>query len=116
MLIRIILRNAHTIFQHSPNIEIVAENNTAEILKMRNNPDRPVPTTTFVDKTTLTIGNKTIQMTYPGPYHQRGNIFIYVPERKIISGGDFDQLAPGEVPWKHLAATPEVPNCFDKIL
>ena len=98
---------AHTIFQHSPNIEIVAENNTAEILKMRNDPDRPVPTTTFVDKTTLTIGNKTIQMTYPGPYHQRGNIFIYVPEQKVLMA--VDQLAPGELPWKHLAATPEVP-------
>ena len=59
------------------------------------------------DNTTLTIGNKTIQMTYPGPYHQRDNIFIYVPEQKVLMA--VDQLAPGEVPWKHLAATPEVP-------
>jgi glyoxylase-like metal-dependent hydrolase (beta-lactamase superfamily II) len=95
------------IFQQQPDIEIVAHNETADILKMRNDPQRPIPTTTFVDNTTLTIGNKTIQLTYPGPYHQRGNIFVYVPEQKVLMA--VDQLAPGEVPWKHLAATPEVP-------
>jgi len=95
------------IFQQQPDIEIVAQNETADILKMRNDPERLIPTATFVDNTTLTIGNKTIQLTYPGPYHQRGNIFVYVPEQKVLMA--VDQLAPGEVPWKHLAATPEVP-------
>ena len=98
---------AHVIFKQQPEIEIIAQNETAEILKMRNDPDRPIPTTTFVDNTNLTIGNKTIQLTYPGPYHQRGNIFIYVPEQKVLMA--VDQLAAGEVPWKHLDATPEVP-------
>ena len=74
---------------------------------MRDDPDRPIPTTTFVDNTTMTIGNKTIQLSYPGPYHQRGNIFIHLPEQKVLMA--VDQLTPGEVPWKHLAATPEVP-------
>jgi glyoxylase-like metal-dependent hydrolase (beta-lactamase superfamily II) len=97
---------AHVIFQQQPGIEIVAQNETASILKRRNDPDRPIPTTTFVDNTTLTIGCKTIQLIYPGRYHQRGNIFIYVPEQKVFMA--VDQLVPGEVPWKHLAATPEV--------
>jgi len=92
---------------HQPGIEIVAQKETGDILKMRNDSDRPIPTITFLDNTTLTIGNKTIQLTYPGPYHQRGNIFIYLPEQKVLMA--VDQLAPGEVPWKHLAATPEVP-------
>ncbi len=74
---------------------------------MANDPERPVPTKTFVDNTTLTFGNKTLQLTYPGQYHQRGNIFIYNPEQKVLMA--VDQLSPGEVPWKHLAATPEVP-------
>ena len=94
------------IFQQ-PGIETVAQKETGDILKMRNDSERPFPTITFVDNTTLTIGNKTIQLTYPGPYHQRGNIFIYLPEQKVLMA--VDQLAPGEVPWKHLAATPEVP-------
>ena len=98
---------AHIIFQQQPKIEIVAQQETADILKMRNDSERPIPTTTFVDNTTLTVGNKTLQLIYPGAYHQRGNIFIYVPEQKVLMA--VDQLAPGEVPWKHLAATPEVP-------
>jgi glyoxylase-like metal-dependent hydrolase (beta-lactamase superfamily II) len=93
------------IFQ--PGIDIVAQQETADILKMRNDTERPIPTTTFLDNTTLNIGNKTIQLIYPGPYHQRGNIFIYVPEQKVLMA--VDQLSPDEVPWKHLAATPEVP-------
>ena len=90
-----------------PDVEIMAEKNTADILTMANDPERPVPTKTFVDNTTLTFGNKTLQLTYPGQYHQRGNIFIYNPEQKVLMA--VDQLSPGEVPWKHLAATPEVP-------
>ena len=94
------------IFQQ-PGIEIVAQKETGDILKMRKDSERPIPTITFLDNTTLTIGNKTLQLAYPGPYHQRGNIFIYLPEQKVLMA--VDQLAPGEVPWKHLAATPEVP-------
>ena len=98
---------AHTIIEQNPNIKIISQKETADILKMRNDSDRLIPTTTFVNNTTMTIGNKTIQLTYPGPYHQRGNIFIYLPEQKVLMA--VDQLAPGEVPWKHLVDTPEVP-------
>jgi glyoxylase-like metal-dependent hydrolase (beta-lactamase superfamily II) len=103
------------IFQ--PGIEIIAEKNTADILATANDTERPVPTTSFVDNTTLTIGNKTLQLAYPGQYHQRGNIFIYNPEQKVLMA--VDQLAPGEVPWKHLSATPEVPalmRSYDQVL
>ena len=90
-----------------PDIEIMAEKNTEDILTITNDPERPIPTITFVDNTTLTFGNKTLQLTYPGRYHQRGNIFIYNPEQKVLMA--VDQLDPGEVPWKHLAAMSEVP-------
>ncbi len=73
---------------------------------MRKDSERPIPTKTFLDNTILTIENKTFQLAYPGPYHQRGNIFIYLPEQKVLMA--VDQLASGEVPWKHLAATPDV--------
>jgi glyoxylase-like metal-dependent hydrolase (beta-lactamase superfamily II) len=98
---------AHTIVQQDPDIKIIAQNETADILKMRNDPNRPFPTITFVDNTTMNVGNTTIRLTYPGPYHQRGNIFIYLPEQKVLMA--VDQLTPGEVPWKHLDVTPEVP-------
>ena len=98
---------AHTIVQQDPDIKIIAQNETADILKMRNDPNRHFPTITFVDNTTMNVGNTTIQLTYPGPYHQRGNIFVYLPEQKVLMA--VDQLTPGEVPWKHLDVTPEVP-------
>lgn len=100
-----------------PGVEIIAEKNTGDILKAANDTERPIPTKTFVDNTTLTIGNKTVQLTFPGPFHQRGNIFIYVPEQKVMMV--VDQLVPGNVPWKHLAATPEVPalmRSYDQVL
>jgi glyoxylase-like metal-dependent hydrolase (beta-lactamase superfamily II) len=91
--------------------EIIAEKNTADILSTSNDSERPIPTTTFENNTTLTIGNKTLQLIYPGQYHQRGNIFIYNPEQKVLMA--VDQVTPGEVPWKHLASTPEVPALME---
>lgn len=89
------------------NVTIVGQENTKDILINANDPDRPVPTLTFVNQTTLNIGNKTIKLFYPGQYHQRGNIFIYLPDQKVLMV--VDQVIPGSVPWKHLASTPEVP-------
>jgi len=90
-----------------PSVDIIAEINTADVLKKANDPERPVPTRVFVDNTTLTVGNKTLHLIYPGQYHQRGNIFMYIPDQRVLMA--VDQLTPGAVPYKHLAATPEVP-------
>ena len=100
-----------------PDVEIIAEQNTADLLKASNDSARTIPTKAFVDNTILTVGNKTIQLTYQGKYHQRGDIFIYVPDQKVMTV--VDQLVPGNVPWKHLAATPEVPallRSYDQVL
>lgn len=88
-------------------INIIAQENTLDLLTSANDPERPIPTLTFENETTLDIGNKTIKLIYPGQYHQRGNIFIYLPEQKVLMV--VDQIIPGSVPWKHLASTPEVP-------
>ncbi|HEY7110124.1 MAG TPA: MBL fold metallo-hydrolase [Nitrososphaeraceae archaeon] len=90
-----------------PSVEIIAETNTADVLNKANDPERPVPTRVFVDNTTLTVANKTLHLIYPGQYHQRGNIFIYIPDQRVLMA--VDQLTPDAVPYKHLAATPEVP-------
>jgi glyoxylase-like metal-dependent hydrolase (beta-lactamase superfamily II) len=100
-----------------PGIEIIAQKDTSNFLKMANDTDRPLPTQTFVNETMLTLGNTTIELTYGGPYHQHGNIFIYVPQNRILMV--VDQLSPGGVPWKHLATTPHVPSyiqSYDQVL
>lgn len=100
-----------------PGIEIIAQRDTSNFLKMANNTDRPLQTQTFVNETMLTLGNTTVELTYGGPYHQDGNIFIYIPQNRILMV--VDQLSPGGVPWKHLATTPHVPSyiqSYDQVL
>jgi glyoxylase-like metal-dependent hydrolase (beta-lactamase superfamily II) len=101
-----------------PGIEIVAQNHTLNFLKMANNDtERPLPTQIFTNETTITLGNSTVELAYGGPYHQDGNIFVYVPQDKTLMV--VDQLSPGGVPWKHLATTPHAPSyikSYDQVL
>lgn len=91
-----------------PGVEIIAQKDTSNFLKMANDTDRPLPTQIFDNETTITLGNATLQLAYGGPYHQNGNIFIYAPQHKILMA--VDQFSPGGTPWKHLATTPHVPS------
>ena len=105
---------AHTL---PAGIEIVAQEDTLNFLKMANDTERPLPTQIFDNETTVTLGNATLQLSYGGPYHQNGNIFIYAPQHKILMA--VDQFSPGGTPWKHLATTPHVPSyiqSYDQVL
>ena len=105
---------AHTL---PAGIEIVAQEDTLNFLKMANDSERPLPTQIFDNETTVTLGNATLQLSYGGPYHQNGNIFIYAPQHKILMA--VDQFSPGGTPWKHLATTPHVPSyiqSYDQVL
>jgi len=98
-------------------IEIVAQKDTLGFLQMANDTGRPLPTQIFDNETTITLGNTTLQLSYGGPYHQNGNIFIYSPQHKILMA--VDQFSPGGTPWKHLATTPHVPSyvqSYDQVL
>ena len=65
------------------NVTIIAHNETAKILNERNDTDRPVPDTNFTGEMNLPIGNQSLQLLYPGPYHQHGNVFVYLPEHRV---------------------------------
>ncbi|MDN5846807.1 MAG: MBL fold metallo-hydrolase [Candidatus Nitrosocosmicus sp.] len=95
------------------NVTIIAHNKTAEILIDRNDTNRPVPDMVFFNEMNLPIGDQEIQLLYPGPYHQRGNIFVYMPEHKVLMAGDY--VVPGGVLWKHLGVTPDVPTLIKSI-
>jgi glyoxylase-like metal-dependent hydrolase (beta-lactamase superfamily II) len=99
------------------NVTIIAHNETAKILNERNDTDRPVPNMNFNKEMNLTIDNQSLQLIYPGPYHQLGNIFVYLPEHKVLMA--VDNVVPGGLLWKHLGVTPDVPtliNSIDQIL
>ena len=95
------------------NITIIAHNETAKILNERNDPDRPVPDMNFTGEMNLQLGDQVLQLLYPGPYHQQGNTFVYLPEQKVLMA--VDHVVPGGVPWKLLSVTPDVPAFIKSI-
>ncbi len=95
------------------NVTIIAHNETAKILKERNDTNRPVPDMSFSKEMNLPIGDQVLQLLYPGPYHQQGNIFVYLPEHKVLMA--VDNVVPGGLLWKHLGVTPDVPALIKSI-
>jgi len=94
----------------------IAHEETASQLDSANDPDRsyafglfvggstvPLPTVTFSDTYTLTVGNQTLELEYRGPNHEPGNIFIYAPRQKVLML--VDVIFPGWVPFMDLALT-----------
>ncbi len=96
---------------------IIAHEATLAQLKLvnANDPDRkpvpwgtfvgggpiPLPTQTFADEMTLTVGSQTLELSYKGPAHEPGNIFIYAPEHKVLMF--IDVIFPGWSPFLDLA-------------
>jgi glyoxylase-like metal-dependent hydrolase (beta-lactamase superfamily II) len=95
------------------NVTRIAHNETARVLNERNDPNRPVPDMNFTREMNLPIGDQVLQLLYPGPYHQQGNIFVYLPEHKVLMA--VDHVVPGGVPWKHLTNTPDVSALINSI-
>src|ERR687895_1097361 len=95
------------------NVTIIAHNETARILNERNDPDRPVPDMNFTREMNLQLGDQVLHLMYPGPYHQQGSTFVYLPEHRVLMA--VDHAAPGGVPWKHLTVTPDVPAFVESI-
>jgi len=81
---------------------------TAALLDRDDDPNRPVPTVTFADSYTLTLGNQTLQLDYHGSNHEPGNIFIYAPQQKVLMVVDI--VFPGWVPFADLALAEDVPG------
>lgn len=70
------------------NVTMIAHNETSKILNERNDTNRPVPNLSFTGEMNLPIGDQVLQLLYPGPYHQQGNIFAHIPEHKVLMAVD----------------------------
>lgn len=90
------------------NAVYVAQKQTAEILTRRRDPRRPVPTLTFDNSYTLTVGDQTLVLDYKGVNHEAGNIFIYAPKQKVLML--VDVVYPGWMPYKNLGIAEDVPG------
>jgi glyoxylase-like metal-dependent hydrolase (beta-lactamase superfamily II) len=47
-----------------------------------------LPTLTFTDKVTIELGDRTVELIYPGPSHTAGSSFVLVPDVKVLFAGD----------------------------
>jgi len=88
----------------------VAHELTAQELRRRQDPNRPLPDVTFSDTYSVKLGNQVVELSYPGLQHSPGNVFIYLPKQKVLML--VDVLYPGWVPFKDFAVAASVPGYF----
>jgi glyoxylase-like metal-dependent hydrolase (beta-lactamase superfamily II) len=80
----------------------IAHRDTAALLREEADPNRPVPSITFSEHYTLSVGTQTLMLDYHGPNHDVGNIFIYAPRQKVLML--VDVIWPGWAPFDRLGS------------
>jgi glyoxylase-like metal-dependent hydrolase (beta-lactamase superfamily II) len=98
-------------------VTVIAQEETGHILKRMADPKRRLPTETFAERNTLQLGRQRLELYYPGPNHQPGNIFVYAPEQKVLLA--IDLVFPGWVPFARLAVSQDIPGfiaAYDRLL
>ena len=86
--------------------KLYAHEDVAALLKREGNPNRPVPSHTFSDSMTLSVGSDSLHLDYHGPNHSPGNIFVYAPAQRTLMLVDI--VFPGWVPFAYLAQSQDV--------
>lgn len=99
--------------------EYIAHDETRKLLERISirDPLRPIPNVVFEKDKVVRVGNQTLELSYKGPNHLEGNIFIYAPCAKTLML--VDVVFPGWVPFSELAASVDVAgyiNAHDQIL
>jgi glyoxylase-like metal-dependent hydrolase (beta-lactamase superfamily II) len=100
----------HFIYTHSHNDHVggatrfpgatkIAHEEARRLLAFHNDPARPAPDQ-VVDgpHTSLTIGGETVELIYPGPNHEVGNILVHFPAQKLTIMTDL--VMPGWAPYR----------------
>lgn len=70
-----------------PNIERIAASRPQWAEEMREVRVTP-PTLTFRDALTLYLDGRVIELRHPGPAHTMGDVYVYLPEEKVLFAGD----------------------------
>ena len=90
---------------------------TAEHLKMKNDPQRPIPTVTFDDQFILLVGDQILELSYIGAFHSKGDIVIYSPAHKVVMAVDL--FHPNAAPFQYFGITRDMGEhllAHDKLL
>jgi glyoxylase-like metal-dependent hydrolase (beta-lactamase superfamily II) len=108
---------AGLVVRQSPKIEIVAEDGVARFLREQKDPARPVPTSVFKDRETLTFGSMTAELEVGYWHSPPGDLFIYLPDKKILMA--VDTMSSGSVPFMGFDLTMNTDvylKVFDRLL
>jgi glyoxylase-like metal-dependent hydrolase (beta-lactamase superfamily II) len=100
-----------------PNVKIIAEDGVAQFLREKNDPRRPIPTESFEDHYTLTLGSAIIEMKHGNWHSNEGDLYIYIPAKKVLMA--IDTLPPGSAQFMDLDLTANFRDymaMFDKVL
>jgi glyoxylase-like metal-dependent hydrolase (beta-lactamase superfamily II) len=111
------IAGAGLILKQNPKIEIVAEEGVAKVLGELKDPSRPVPTRVFKDHETLTLGSMTAELKVGYWHSPPGDLFIYLPDRKVLMA--VDTMSSGSVPFMGLDLTMNMDaymKVFDQML
>jgi glyoxylase-like metal-dependent hydrolase (beta-lactamase superfamily II) len=107
---------AAEVVKTNPAMQIVAHEETRKALARANDPHRPVPKQTFNTQDVdfpLVVGNQRLQLRYPGPNHDPGNIGIYHPGQKVLML--VDVVYPGWMMWRRLGLATDIPGYFNLV-
>jgi glyoxylase-like metal-dependent hydrolase (beta-lactamase superfamily II) len=100
----------HFIYTHShadrvgavtkfPGARRIAHEEAARLLANHDDPARPLPDQVIDGRrTVLTIGGEEVQLIYPGPNHEVGNILVHFPAQKLSVMTDV--VMPGWAPYR----------------
>ncbi len=89
------------------NATYIAQEETANQLRLANDSNRPLPNITFTDKYEIRVDNEPVlKLDYPGVTHEAGNIYIYAPNQKALMF--VDVIYPGWVPFDGLGGSENV--------
>ena len=89
-----------------PNVKIIAHKKTRQLLKIMNDPKRPVPSKVFSRSLTVSSGGRKLKLHYYGNTHMPGNIFVHAPKERILMV--VDVIFPGWVPFRRLALSDNI--------
>lgn len=92
---------------------IVAQEETLQLLKRDADPNRPLPTLTFKKDYTLRVGDQVLELSYHGPGHEPGNIFILAPRQRVLMA--IDLVFPGWMPWRRFAVSRDILGAFSQV-
>ena len=95
-------------YNYPENATIISHVDTANHLEMKNDPNRPIPTETFVDDFTLVVGDQTLELSYKGAFHSKGDIMIFAPKQNVLMV--VDHFHPAGAPFKGFAITTDMNN------